>query len=382
MPAAYLLPAARAVKGQVVFGRRASAGHARRHRGGLPRLGARLALQDDLQCVGVGGVGEHFVVSLPVHRVGSYAAWLGRAAAALQRRRARRADPAAARNRAADRTGRLDRDAQGPRHRIIATRESRAPRLWLLSSPSAHALRSERSSLAVWLGSIGAFAILGVVSSSVSGAGISKSIEREIAKFGAGSVLTPKGYLSLIFIFFVLAVSLFACAQVGAARQEEAEERLETMLALPIGRRRSLGGRLLLAVAAVALLSLAAGAFTWAGAATQGVSIPLPEMLEAGANCMPVALLFLGAATLAYAAVPRASAGIAYGLVTVAFLWELIGPLLSVPKWVLELTPFAQVGLVPVGSFKTEAALVMLAIGALAGVAALALSRRRDLLGR
>jgi ABC-2 type transport system permease protein len=106
---------------------------------------------------------------------------------------------------------------------VIATHESRAPRLRLLSSPGAHALRSERSSLAVWLGSIGAFAlILGVVSSGVSGAGISKSIEREIAKFGAGSVLTPKGYLSLIFIFFVLAVSLFACAQVGAARQEEA----------------------------------------------------------------------------------------------------------------------------------------------------------------
>jgi ABC-2 type transport system permease protein len=154
------------------------------------------------------------------------------------------------------------------------------------------------------------------------------------------------------------------------------------MLALPIGRHRWLGGRLLLAVTAVALLSLAAGAFTWAGAATQGVSIPLAQMLEAGANCMPVALLFLGVAALAYAALPRASAGIAYGLVTVAFLWELIGPLLSVPKWVLELTPFAQVGLVPVESFKTEAALVMLAIGALAGVAALVLFRRRDLLGR
>jgi hypothetical protein len=35
-------------------------------------------------------------------------------------------------------------------------------------------------------------------------------------------------------------------------------------------------------------------------------------MLEAGANCLPVALLFLGVATLAYAVAPRASAGIAY----------------------------------------------------------------------
>lgn len=266
---------------------------------------------------------------------------------------------------------------------IIATRDSSKPRLRLLSSPSAHALRSELSSLAVWLGSLCAFAlILGVVSSSVSNAGISKNIEREAAKFGAGSILTPKGYLSFIFIFFVLAVSLFACAQVGAARQEEAEERLETMLALPIGRHRWLGGRLLLAAAAAAVLSFAAGLFTWAGAASQGVAISLPQMLEAGANCMPVALLFLGLAALAYAALPRASAGIAYGLVTVAFLWELIGSLLSVPKWVVELTPFSQVGLVPVDSFKTVAALVMLGVGVLAALAAMALFRRRDLMGR
>jgi len=36
----------------------------------------------------------------------------------------------------------------------------------------------------------------------------------------------------------VLAISLFACAQVGAARQEESEERLDTLLALPVARER------------------------------------------------------------------------------------------------------------------------------------------------
>ena len=84
----------------------------------------------------------------------------------------------------------------------------------------------------------------------------------------------------------------------------------------------SAAGCLLASGGAVAI-SLVAGLFTWAGAASQGVSISLPRMLEAGANCLPVALLFLGIAALAYAIVPRASAGIAYGLVTVAFLWQL-----------------------------------------------------------
>ena len=83
-----------------------------------------------------------------------------------------------------------------------------------------------------------------------------------------------------------------------------------------------------------------------------GVSISLTGMLEAGANCLPVALMFLGVAALAYAIVPRASTGLAYGLVTIAFLWDLFGSLLSVPKWLVQATPFAHVGLVPAQPFR------------------------------
>ena len=265
---------------------------------------------------------------------------------------------------------------------VLPARDSAPPRLGLLSSTTAQALRSERGSLMAWAGGVGVFAfILGMVSTSVNSAGISKSIQEEIARVGVGSILTPAGYLSFVFIFFILAVSLFACAQVGAARAEESDEQLETLLALPVGRSRWLGGRLLLAAGGSIMLALAAGLLTWGGAVSQGLDISLWRMLEAGANCVPVALLFLGIAALAYALVPRASAGIAYGLVTVAFLWNLLGSLLGVPKWLVEATPFAHVGLVPAEPFRTGAALIMLAIGVAAAAAAIAVFRRRDLLG-
>jgi ABC-2 type transport system permease protein len=265
---------------------------------------------------------------------------------------------------------------------MLPARDSADPRLALLSSPTAQAARTERASLIVWTSGVAMFAfILGVVSQSVSSANIPAGARREIAKLGSGSIATPTGYLAFVFIFFILAVSLFACAQLGAARHEEAEQRLETLLALPVGRRGWLGGRLLLASAGAAGISLAAGVFTWAGAASAGVSVSLPRMLEAGANCLPVALLFLGLATLAYAVAPRASAGIAYGLVTVSFLWQLVGSLLGAPKWVADLTPFAHVGLVPTQSFRVGAAALMLAIGALSALAAMGVFRRRDLLG-
>jgi ABC-2 type transport system permease protein len=265
---------------------------------------------------------------------------------------------------------------------LLPARDTARARLGLLGSPTALAWRSERGSLIVWLSGVGVFAlVLGMVSSSISSAGITRGVREEIAKLGSGAITTPTGYLAFVFIFFVLALSLFACAQIGAVRQEESEERLETLLALPVGRHRWLGGRLLLASAGAAALSLTAGLFAWAGAASQGVSISLPRMLEAGANCLPVALLFLGVAALAYAAVPRASAAIAYGLVTVTFLWQLVGSLLGVPKWVVELTPFAHVGLVPTQPFRSGSAAIMLAFAAGAAAGALWVFRRRDLTG-
>jgi ABC-2 type transport system permease protein len=132
-----------------------------------------------------------------------------------------------------------------------------------------------------------------VVAKSSSSAGISKNLNREL---GSGSIITPTGYLGFTFIFFVLVVSVFACAQIGMARHEEAEQRLETLLSLPVARRRWLGGRMALAACAAAAISLTAGLLAWVGAESDGVSLSLAKMIEAGANCLPVAFLFLGLA--------------------------------------------------------------------------------------
>ena len=265
---------------------------------------------------------------------------------------------------------------------VLPARDSASPRLRLLSSPLAQGLRSERGTILAWLLSVGGFAfILGAVSTSITSADISASMEREIAKLGGGSITTPTGYMAFVFVFFILVLSLFACAQIASARHEEADERLETLLALPVSRRGWLGGRLALAAGAALALALAAGFFSWAGAASQGSDISLARMLEAGANCMPVTLLFLGIAALLFALVPRASGGIAYGAVTVAFLWQLTGALLSAPEWALELTPFAHVGLVPAQPFRACAAVIMLAIAVSSALAATWIFQRRDLTG-
>jgi polyether ionophore transport system permease protein len=265
---------------------------------------------------------------------------------------------------------------------LLPARDSAAPRLRLLSSPTAHALRQERASLTAWVSSVAALGlVIGIVSRSINRSVISGGLKRQLEKFGTGPVATPRGYVAFAFIFFVLVTSLFACSQLGAARREEEQERLETLLALPVRRRQWLLGRLGLALAGAVAISLTAGAAAWLGAQAEGVNLSLAGLLGAGGNCLPVSLLFLGLATLAYALVPRASSGIAYGLVALAFLWYLFGSLVGVPKWVVAATPFAHVAAIPVQSFRTWAAAIMTATGLLAAGAGVAWFERRDLLG-
>jgi ABC-2 type transport system permease protein len=265
---------------------------------------------------------------------------------------------------------------------VLATRDRAPARLGLLSSATAQGLREERTSFLIWIGGVAAMAcVIGVVSDSVTSLGVTKQLQQTLEKLGAGSALTPKAYIGFSFSFFVLIVCLFCVAQVAVVRHEESDERLETLLALPVSRRGWLTGRLGLAVAGAIAVSLIAGLVAWAGAVSQGVSLSAAAMLGAGANCLPAALLFLGLAVLTYAVVPRASGAIAYGVLVLAYLWELFGALLGAPTWLVHATPFAHVAAVPAVAFRPVAAAVMVAIGAVAAIAGVLWFERRDLLG-
>ncbi len=263
---------------------------------------------------------------------------------------------------------------------VLSSHDTADARTRLLHSTTAQAVREQQGVLIAWAMSVGVFLfILGTVAKSISPADISKSLDKDLAKLGSGAITSPTGYLAFIFIFVAVAVCAFVCGQVGAAGQEEAEGRLETLLALPVGRRRWLAGRLGLAAVAATALALTAGLLAWAGASTGSAHVSLPHLLEAGANTLPVTILFLGIATLAYATVPRIGQVISYGLLAVAFLWQIVGSLLAAPQWLLDVTPFAHVAAVPTEPFRAVAAIVMVVIGAALMLAALVWFDERDL---
>ena len=265
---------------------------------------------------------------------------------------------------------------------LLPARDRAEPRLWLLSSPTALALREELAGIIVWAVALGIFAtVVGVLSTSFTAANLPANLQRQLNKLGVSSITTPRGALGFYFLLFVLAISLFACSQIAALRRDEAEQRLDTILGFPVDRRRYLAGRLLLATAGSIVLAFVAGICAWAGAAAQSANVALPRLLEAGANCLPVALLFLGLAALVFAVAPRSTTTVAYGLVTVAFLWQLVGGLLGAPRFLLDLSPFQHFAYVPAQAFRAGPAAAIVAIAAVASIASLWAFRRRDLTG-
>lgn len=129
------------------------------------------------------------------------------------------------------------------------------------------------------------------------------------------------------------------------------------------------------------LLAVAIGLFAWLGAAISHAGVSVGSMVEAGLNCLPLTVLFLGLGTLLYGARPRPAIVVTYGLLGAAFAWELFGALLKAPSWVLGLSPFHHVAPVPAEGFQALPALVMIGIGLVAAAAGAVLFHRRDLQG-
>ncbi len=194
-------------------------------------------------------------------------------------------------------------------------------------------------------------------------------------------IASAQGYLALVFVFLAVALSIYAVTHATAAREEEATGRLDTLLGTPVGRRSWLGGRVIVAALCSVVVALAIALAAWAGAAVKGASVSLPDMLEASANTLPVVALFLGVAVLGYALVPRHTGAIAFGAVGGAYLWEQTGAIVKAPEWVLAISPFHWLALVPSAAFDATASVIMLASGIAAALAGIEVFRRRDLVG-
>ena len=264
----------------------------------------------------------------------------------------------------------------------VAPHDTAPARTGLLSSPTALALRLDRVTIASWAVSIALFAfVVGTVAKTVEKLGIPDSLREQMKKLGGIDITQARGYVGLTFVIFVFVLALFVCAQLAAVRDDETTRRLETLFALPYGRVRWMQGRIALVLGATVACALAGGASVGIGVLVTGGHMTFLEGIVAGVNLLPAAVLFLGAGVLFVALAPRLGVGLLYGFVSLAFVWELFGALLSFPNWMLDLSPFHHVAPAPAKPVAVASAAVMVGIGAAAAVLGVLRFRGRDLAG-
>ena len=157
---------------------------------------------------------------------------------------------------------------------VLAANDTAPPRLALLSSPTRQALRSERTSLLVWLASIGLFAmVVGVISNSISSAGISRQLDQELAKLGCGLGADSEGLPRLQFPVLrgrnqpVLLLTDSRCSARGGGRA--ARDAVGAAGEPPPLARRADSCS---PSAPLYVISLVAGVLAWAGAASRRAS--------------------------------------------------------------------------------------------------------------
>jgi ABC-2 type transport system permease protein len=265
---------------------------------------------------------------------------------------------------------------------LLAPESAGRSRLRLLSSPIAFAWRSNWVTLLAWAVGLAAMgAIMGaLVSTMIDWIAEDEGYQEILASVGLGAALSLEGFVAVMALEFGLAVALYAVWRIGAARSEEEASRLEAILARPVGRLRWLGGHLLLTAVGATVLTVVVGVAMWAGSRGTGSDeLALGAALRASLNTLPVVALIAGLAVGLFGLAPRLGTAVSLAVAVGGFVLYLLGPALAWPSWVLDLSPFTHLAMVPAEPWAWTAAIVMSGTGVVLAVVGALAFRRRDI---
>lgn len=247
-----------------------------------------------------------------------------------------------------------------------------------LGSPATLSLRLQRASIVGWTVTLLVFGAVFGAWSDVLGSAVEDLPDTLIDVMRAGDDLVA-GYLAFMGLFMGLIVGIYAMLAMHQLRAEEASGRAGPVLASPVGRATWLLTHVGVTAAAVVAMLILTGVGTGIGAAlVTGRWGYVADLVVGYVSFAPAVLVVLGLASALFGFVPRAI-GAAWAVLAYGLLVDVFGPLVELPTWVVNASPFAHVALVPV----EEVAPIPLVVTAVVALALLAVGlvgvRRRDL---
>ena len=278
----------------------------------------------------------------------------------------------------------LVRDRRDTGGALLGGTDSREPRLRGLGSPVAFAWRMNRPALVGWVLGLGSYALVmgALVTTMIDFLARDANYQRALDDLGLQVALTVDGFVGVMGVTLGVGFTLHGAFRVGAARGEEESGRADLLLARPVTRIRWLLGHAALTVAGAAVLTVLSGLAMWAGAVVSGSDeLSVAAALRAVLNTASVTVLVIGIGLLAFGVVPRLTVAVPASVAVIGYVLTLLGPALSWPGWVVDLSPFSHLAYVPAEPLAVTPAVVMAMIGCVAGACGVVAFARRDLTG-
>jgi ABC-2 type transport system permease protein len=261
---------------------------------------------------------------------------------------------------------------------LLPDRAGRPSAARSLASPLALALRLHRGTLIGWALIIALFSqVLGGLMTNIDG--MFEGNARQFIEALGGKQALQDAFMAAELSFIGLFLAAFAVAAVLRLRAEEAAGRSEALLATRVTRWSLAGAQVTIALGgAAALLTLtwlgigfsasrATGDGTWWGKVAGAVAVQLPAIA-----------VMVGVALLAVALLPRWAVGVSWGVLVTFFLLGEIGPILKLPTWLMDVSPFAHTPRLPGADVSAVGLVALSAVAVALIVAGLVAYRRRD----
>ena len=261
---------------------------------------------------------------------------------------------------------------------LLPQRSGRARGGPLLTSLPGLVWRLQRAAIVSWLIVFVALSFVAgqVVSTIDDMLGTPAALQLIVALGGVESV--SDAFISVELSFVAVAASAYAISSLLRLSGEEATLRADAVLATPARRVRWVGSHLLITVIASGLLMTVCGlSLGFAHAAQLGDSNLIGQDVTAAVVRLPAIWVMAGVTLLLYG-IARRAAPMAWAILVGAFLASELGPLLDLPEWVRNLSPFAHMPLLPGGVLSARALIVSVLVAAILSLAGFITFNRRD----
>jgi len=251
----------------------------------------------------------------------------------------------------------------------------------LLHSPVGFSWRERRGGLVAWGGGL---AVFGVVVGAITGTitdflASNPAIERAAQNADLGSLLSTAGFVATMDSFAALLIAFYVVSSLHVVSEDEDDGRLELVYAAPVSRLDWLGAQILVSALIAVVLALVGAAGIWVGIVVGSTTLSFGASLTGMLNVLPLGALALGLAVLLYGVRPALVVPVTGGAVVVAYLMTFLGPALHLSDWMLDLSPFHHLALVPAQPVAWVSTVVMLAVAAGLVVAGSVAFAARDL---